>query len=214
MKVTLLLLFSFLIINTCSAQITKGTTFVGGSGSYSKGASKSNQDPDFSYEYSNSSLNLNPKVGYFIANNIAIGLGINYYRSKSKSESDFSNESNINKQHSFGINPFGRYYKMLGERAGFFGQLTVSFAKGQLKSNDFTYQKYSSVGGGVAPGFVFFATPKIGIETTIGNLGFYHNNNKNFSPDLNNSNENKSNQFEANVEASNIFLGINFYLGR
>lgn len=214
MKTTLLLLFSFVVISTCSAQITQGTTFVGGSGSYSKGASKYNQGQDYTFESTGSSLNFNPKVGYFIADNMAVGLGINYYRNRSKSENNLDNESYVNKQHSFGINPFGRYYKMLGERAGFFGQLTVSYTKGQSKSNDFIQQKYSSVGAGIAPGFVFFATPKIGIETTIGNLGFYHSDNKNFSQDPNNSNENTSNQFVANIEASNIFLGINFYLGR
>ncbi|RDC61586.1 hypothetical protein [Adhaeribacter pallidiroseus] len=214
MKITLLLLFSFVVIGTCSAQITKGTSFVGGSGSYSKGTSKYNQGPDIVYKSSGSNFNFNPKAGYFISDNIALGLAINYFGSRSKSKNTPGNESYVNKQQSFGINPFGRYYKMLGERAAFFGQLTASYTKGQIKTDDFIYQKYSFVGAGVAPGFVFFATPKIGIETTVGNLGFYHSDNKNFSQDPNNSNENTSNQFVANIEASNIFLGINFYLGR
>lgn len=214
MKITLLLLFYFVVISTCSAQITRGTTFVGGSGFYSRQIYESNPDPNFSYKLSTSSFNLNPKVGYFIADNITVGLGINYNQSKSKAKGNGINEPTDNQYHSFGITPFGRYYKMLGERAGFFGQLTVSFASGKDESEDFTTRKYSSVGAGVAPGFVFFATPKIGIETTIGNLGYYLYKNKYYNPGQNNPTENTSNQLVAGVETSNIFLGINFYLNR
>ena len=214
MKITLLLLFSFLVISTCSAQITKGTAFVGGSGSFSKGASKYKQSPDIIFKSSNSNFNINPKAGYFIADNIALGLGINYSRYLSKSKVNGIEEQEAYKNNSFGISPFGRYYKMLGDRAGFFGQLTVSFGSGKDESGDFTTRKYTSVGAGVAPGFVFFATPKIGIETTIGNLGYSYYKNKYYSPTQNNLTENNTNEFAAGVNASNIFLGINFYLGR
>jgi len=214
MKITLLLLFSFLVISTCSAQITRGTVFVGGSGSYSRQAYESNPDPNFSYELSTSSFNFNPKVGYFIADNITVGLGVNYSRSKSEAKGTGINEPTDNKYHAFGMAPFGRYYKMLGERAGFFGQLTVSFDSGKEKSGDFTTRKNSSVGAGIAPGFVFFATPRIGIETTVGSLGYYFYKNKYYDSGQNNPTESTSNQFIAGVEASNIFLGINFYLGR
>jgi len=103
---------------------------------------------------------------------------------------------------------------MLDERAGFFGQFTVSYTNGKDKSDDFINRKYSSLGAGIAPGFVFFATPKIGIETTIGNLGYTHYLNKYYSRDIGSQTESSTNQFAANIEASNIFLGINFYLGR
>src|SRR3712207_3405035 len=124
MKLTFLLLFYVVVIHTCSAQIPAGTLFVGGSASFSSSTSKNNQDPNITYKNKSTSLNFNPKVGYFISNNIALGLGINSFTSRSKIEGNGVNESSGNKFNSFGINPFGRYYKFLGENVGFFGQFT------------------------------------------------------------------------------------------
>ncbi len=214
MKLTFLLLFSFVVISTCSAQIPSGTLFVGGSASFSSNSSKNNQNPDITYKTKSTSLNFNPKVGYFITDNIALGIGINFYNSKSRFEDYDLTEQIRNKNNSIGINPFGRYYKLLSEKVGFFGQFTLSYTKGRGESNGNIHQKNSSFGASLAPGFVFFATPKIGIETTIGNIGYFHYKNENYSPVQNNPTQDyNSSQFAANIEANNVFVGINFYFG-
>ncbi|QNF33493.1 porin family protein [Adhaeribacter swui] len=213
MKTIVLLLFSFVVVSNCYAQIPAGTTFIGGSASFSNRTDKNTRNPDIDNKSVSTSYSLYPKAGYFITDNIALGLGINYYSNRTKYKESSIDESFRGKQHSLGINPFARYYKMLGEKIGFFGQFTLSYENGKSKNNDFIYQKQTSFGASLAPGFVFFATPKIGIETTIGNFGYFRYINKYYSQDQNPT-EDKTNQLAANVEANNVFLGINFYFGR
>ena len=140
------------------AQTEKGKIIVGGTASYT--SSKSDADGAKAAE----NLSLVPNIGYFVANNIAVGTGVGYNYSKV----DYASSSGQNE--AFVVSPFGRYYVDLGEKFKFFGQASVPMAFGTVKateSNGDTGSKTgtsTSIGVAVSPGFAYFPTKKIGIE--------------------------------------------------
>lgn len=210
-----LLLFCFLLAAKIGiAQIEAGTILVGGDASYFQQTTKT-EDAQLDYTATYSNFSLQPKAGFFISENLVIGMGLSL--SKNAAESKTNNPSyqtNKNTVQMVGFSPFSRYYKMLGERAGFFGQLTGSFLKGTSKTEGETTHKFNSASLGLAPGFVFFATPKISLETTIGYLGYQYQKYKTGVNSPSNVTESTTNGFSAGVNASNVYLGINFYFGR
>lgn len=209
-----LLFFCFLLMARIgSAQIGAGTTLVGGNVSFFHQTSKS-KDASFNHTVTHSGYSLNPNVGYFIAENLIIGIGLSVSKFTAKTEANPSYQSGTSSNQSFGFSPFGRYYKMLGERAGFFGQLTGSFLQGNIKTENTPTNKFNTISLGLAPGFVFFPSPKIGLETTVGYLGYHRRKYKSEATNQTNASESLVNGFSASVEASNVLLGINFYLGR
>jgi hypothetical protein len=210
MKKQLLMFFLLLAGTSSYAQIGVGTILAGGDLAYSRqnGESKTSA---FNTKSTHSTFGANPKVGYFISPNLVIGTGISYYKYTSELKATGQNNQNSkNSMRSIGFSPFGRYYKMLGDRAGFFGQLTASFLRSTVEYSDEAQNKFNAGSLVVAPGLVFFATPRIGLETTIGQLGYFHSKFK-YSD---NALEGTTNGFEAGVNASNVFLGINYYFGR
>ena len=75
-------------------------------------------------------------------------------------------------------------------------------------------EKYTNTqkGGGLnlQPGIVFFPTNTIGVEATVGNIGY-----SSFKSETENSDfSSKSSGFSANFGLSSVFFGISLYLGR
>lgn len=88
MKKNLLGLLACMVIGlAASAQTEKGNYLVGG-------------NVGFNAAKNNTQINLSPTVGYFFANNIALGANVDLAYSKVGS----------NKATTFGVGPFGRYY--------------------------------------------------------------------------------------------------------
>ena len=91
------ILFSTLFILACSlgaatAQLQKGSTMVGGSvGNIGFGLGSG----------SHFNINLTPRLGYFIEDNIAIG---------AKLDAGFTGQRGGNTTYNYGVNGFGRYY--------------------------------------------------------------------------------------------------------
>lgn len=108
-------------------------------------------------------LNLSPKLGYFVKDNLAVGgyvnLGVN------KAGTGFSTK------YTYGIGGFGRYYLSPGEHGidnllkhgRFFAEVNAGFAgqnqKGQPTNNGFNF--------GFGPGYAYFITPNVGLEGLI-----------------------------------------------
>ena len=88
-KILLTALVAFTMISA-SAQISKGTFMIGASSN----VGYNNLSPDNSSGYT--ILNINAKGGYFLINNLALGLNIGYLKNE-----DFTETS---------IGAFGRYY--------------------------------------------------------------------------------------------------------
>jgi outer membrane protein len=120
MKKIILLIAGCFSLVTGFSQVSKGDKLIGvGLGSISYASSKSNTSysntpTEYDSKGSSFSISINPTVGWFVSDGLAVGTSasISYYYSSSNS----SNTGNINTskaistQPSFYIGPFARYY--------------------------------------------------------------------------------------------------------
>ena len=141
-----------------SAQTEKGTFLLGGTASYQSTKS------DAAGAKADQELNLVPNVGYFVADNFALGTGVGYNYSKvGGASATGQNEAVV-------VNPFGRYYVGLSDQFKFFGQASVPMAFGTVKATDANGDAgdkvgtSTSIGVALSPGFAYYPTKKIGIE--------------------------------------------------
>lgn len=181
---------------TAQAQLSAGHILLGGSLGYftARPSGTSDNSPKF-----NAGV-INPRVGYFIMDNLVVGLDLNYMgeNSISKNEVSFKVGSNLDGKKtltdtrtsstmSFG--PFARYYKPVGEHAAFFGQVNFGFGTRKEKTEDervernqtsdddelktiSTETKYSQLNVAIAPGFTYFPTDNFGLEVMMGGLSW------------------------------------------
>ncbi len=154
--------FLFALALTASAQTQKGALLLGGAGSF-------NFEKNFLKQYQAS---LSPRVGYFVANNLAVGLGLEMTYSKIKS--DQYNRYGYPPYHirslSAGISPFVRYY-IGNSSTRFFAQAAPSFSRSWSNRTVTSEQTISdatnfiSASGGV--GVVHFITEQVGLEAFL-----------------------------------------------
>jgi hypothetical protein len=158
-KLTLLTLFVLLAIGfNANAQIEKGNVLVGGDfANLSFGLNAPNVFD----------INITPKAAWFIQDNIALGGYVNFGLQTAKG---------ANTTTSYGIGALGRYYtgddvsilrhgRIFGEATAGFGGVDVSDGGGNTNGLNLS----------VGPGFAYFITPNIGLETLLkynGLVGF------------------------------------------
>jgi hypothetical protein len=224
-----------LTVGVAQAQTEAGKLLVSGQVNYfqSEGESTSttNATGSLHQDYKQSSFNFAPQIGYFIADNLALGISVGLGSGRFRNTRTDANNLGTYRRNDYtkGINvgPFVRYYKMLGERAGFFGQLVGGYQRqNQDNSTDYSgvngneyYDYRAKVTGGFAtlsPGFIFFPTPKIGLELTVGGISYT----KSKSTTQSQSNqyyldnyEGSSSSFGANFGLQHLAVGASFHLG-
>lgn len=165
-----------------SAQTEKGKSFINGSIGFT--STKADTKADFA---SNTTLtdkvqafSIVPRFGYFVADNLSIGLGIGYTQSKrtynqiNASSGTIFYATQTAKQDIFSIEPNLRKYVDVAEKFKFFGQLNLAIGFGKAEStnvysapanysSEYSH-KLTSYGAAVSPGFAFFPSKKWAIE--------------------------------------------------
>ena len=152
----------FFALSVSEAQVNKGRILLGVSTSLSyvnfgsdimslgfssikfKANSMENVDPDV---IKVTTLNLSPKIGYFVINNLALGLNLSIGSSIDKPESGGKNTTT-----SFGLGPFVRYY-IPGSKVMPFFEISSLFGSISEKYKDQFYSSSNksslrSIGGG------------------------------------------------------------------
>ena len=206
----LFLPFGFIPL-TSWGQITSGTTLIGGSLGFTSASFKTGGD--FNQENNSNNFFISPQVGYFISNNLVVGAGLNLSTGSQKSNSQKQFE-----QKGFSLGPYVRYYKFLGERTALFGNAAITFNNSEFKTLNAagvltTFQKQKSLNAVLTPGLTYFASSKVGLEISLGSVGYSSNKSES---GLNSSypNNTKNSGFFKYYGVANSALGINFYLGR
>jgi len=155
------------------AQTEKGKIMVGGNVAFDT------QKSDASGAKSNTNFQIVPSVGYFVADNFAVGTGIGYGYSKTSGVAISETITKMGNQNTaFVVSPFGRYYANLSESFKFFGQLSVPMAFGkdkEVNADGKVGAKTAStteIGVALSPGFAFYPTKKIGIEFALNGLNY------------------------------------------
>lgn len=175
-----------------NAQTEQGKIMVGGQIGFETSKVK---DTDFK----NNSFSINPTVGYFISDNLAIGTGVGYDWSKNETT------DNSTKRDAFKVSPFVRKYSANGPLR-FFAQLSVpmSWGKTTVETNNVKAEsKFENYGVELAPGLAYFPTSKVGIELKV--RGLYYNYNKDKTNDV------AENTFGLNVNSLAPTLGVQFH---
>ena len=150
--VTVLLVgMSMVSIETLQAQIQKGNFMVGaGLGNFDFGLQKG----------ASIGMDLHPRIGYFIADNVAVGAMVNFGFNYAKSQG-----TNIN----YGVNAFSRYYFAKKEvdlikHAHLFVEGNIGLDGKNTIVTDKPNSSTNGLGVGIGPGVTYFLTPNIGIE--------------------------------------------------
>jgi hypothetical protein len=144
MKKIVLVLFIIVTANASFSQTSKNNWLLGGSASYS-----STKEGDLT----NTVLDISPRIGYFIANNLALGVNVGI----NKMHDEGNDASNV----SFG--PYVRYYFLpVGNNVKFFGNGQVIFG-----NEDEGMGNSQLSGWGLAVGPAIFINKSIAFETSI-----------------------------------------------
>jgi len=195
-------------ISAAQAQtaIPAGTVSLGGMVGYSR---YSNDRP----AYTDSQFQLTPSVGYFLADNLAVGLDFGYLILKRSYERTNGSSSDVIPNEQLRAGAYVQYYKMLTAQFGLVGTLGAGYqhsaASGyraidpddpdvNIKRNGFYAQ--------LTPGLVFFPTPKLGISATVGYLGYERMKTKSY--------EHTESEFGAAFGFDQLLFGGTYYFGR
>lgn len=176
------------------AQTEAGKTMIGGGVSFE---TQSVKDSD----YKNNSFSILPQVGFFVADNIAVGARLGYAWSEEKESSDDKYATS-----EFVVAPFGRIYQGDGQ-VKFFGQLSAPMSWGTIKEDGDKTATTANYGVALAPGIAYFPTEKIGIELSVRGLYFESQTSKNEATDA----KTTVNNFGLNVNSLAPTLGVQFH---
>lgn len=165
------------------AQTEKGKGFIGGS--FSFGTSKQNNTA-----LSLNTFTLTPQGGYFLSNNLAIGLSIPLNLSKLRGlnytvwddEQGFYVDTYGPKEFSFGISPFLRKYIDVKPRIKAFMQANLLMQINTFNRVDDagylirTDARVKGLGASASPGFAFFISRHTNLEFSFPVVTFFHQN--------------------------------------
>lgn len=204
----LLCIFSF----KANAQTEKGKVMLGGFASFS------------THKFEGQSVrktiifNTSLRSGYFIKNNLAIGLGLEYNHQRDKE----NNPDNIDVrykqiQRSYGLSPFTRYYFNINEKFKIFNELSIYGRIGDSKDESQPSPAYPSdykfkqIGLNLKPGLAYFPIQKIAIEFSFPMLNYQ----KTFfetkymeNPD---AIKTKGEEFQLGIDTFKPTIGVNYH---
>ncbi|MBR5856999.1 MAG: hypothetical protein IKY70_06985 [Bacteroidales bacterium] len=210
--------------------IPKGYWLGGGSFSYSE-----NSADDYEFivlndiNGTNYNFKVSPFIGYFVANDLAVGARFSYNRSMINLGSvsldinedlNFDVENFYNIQHMYIGSVFLRNYVALGKskRFGIFNEVRLSVGGGQSKevtgenNEDITgsYQDVLQMQLGLIPGVIGFLTDNVAVEASVNVLGFDY---KKYSQKRDQIYEGsfESSGVNFKVDILSINIGVSFY---
>lgn len=194
MKKVVLSLAAMLAFGLANAQETttdnggfsQGDVFISGSVGYGS-------DEDFNGDKVNE-FNISPKAGYFVTNNIAVGLSLGYTNSKTEESGEADTKFNT-----FEVGAFGRYYFTPASQFSIFGQLGLGYSTSKAEQGD-AETKFNGFNVGLAPGISYFVSKNIALEATFGLLGYQSV--KNDDTDA------KADSFDLGLDLGDINFGI------
>ncbi len=193
---TFLVACAFFAATASLAQTAQGSLVVGGELQFFSSSYEVNSD------IKQSGILFNPSAGYFIQDNLAVGLALRIGSN--------TNDNGATKtvENTFGLGPVVRYYKFTSnEDFAFFGQAVLFFNSEKEDMTPGGETKGSEISFDVSPGFAWFFTDHWSVEFSVPLLRY-------ISRDPNKDADNdKVNSFIFNVSSLNPSLGFRYYLG-
>ena len=189
---TVLLAVTSLLVK---AQTGAGSFVVGGGFDYSS------TKPENSNNTKTTNVSLEPSVGYFVIDNLSVGLNFGISSTKNTSAAGTSKTSD------FYVGPFVRYYIFTSnENFAFYGQADFNISAGKTTAINGNETKSSQFDIGVRPGFSYFFNKHWATE-----LGFQGIRYTSYDPNTS-TNDDKQNTFEFGFNSlTPSSLGIRYY---
>lgn len=153
-----------------SEGFSKGNVFIMGSAGFSNSSTG---------DFSNSTFSFSPRAGFFVSNNIAIGLAIGFDGSKEEDivGGGFTTTEDTTTELSFGA--FGRYYFSPASKFSVFGELGFNVLSNKVESSATTggitvsgETKSNGFNVALAPGISYFVSNSFALEAKWGLLQY------------------------------------------
>jgi hypothetical protein len=153
-----------------NAQISKGSTFLGGSVSFNKGEYESENSN--MYKSESSGFTIRPQFGKAISTNKILGLFVNY--GSTNFEQLSGNVASEEKNKTYGGGIFLRQYYPVSSRFYLFGEssLGVDVTNRERRTNELltNEEDITRIGLAITPGISFAAGKKLHLEASLNNL--------------------------------------------
>ena len=220
-----LLAWTVMLSMHAHAQTSKGKFLLGGSFGISSSANREELVNRQTLKQNERSFSVNPGIGFFVADGWALGIDLGYQSSFSENTVGNSISTTEQTNRVFFASPFVRYYRTLGDRISFFGEVSVgSLSSGTSRvtpatpTQGGTNFKGYQIGLGITPGVTYFISPKVGIEASLGLLSYYYNQLKTESKrqafGQPQTSTQSSNAFNFSFGLSDFQIGAKVYLGK
>ncbi|MBF9254441.1 outer membrane beta-barrel protein [Pontibacter sp. 172403-2] len=199
------------------AQTSQGTVTLSGGlsiSSSSSGTDENNKNREISFS-------ITPKVGYFIADNLELGISSTYRAAKFNT--NLPGYKSVTKEHSQAIGTYLKKYFMLGDKVAVHATANLNYVTTRQKASSTTFQDIGSqtsetfsdldyFGLNFSPGITFFPTEKIGLGASFGNVGYGYRTESNRSES--DSSKSNSSNIGLDLSTSSLVFSFNYYLNR
>lgn len=193
----------------------QGQIYVGGSLGFSSHSEETTASGTTTKNFTESNLNFSPGVGYFLADNISAGLRLTFSPTTTTFPAAGATPEKKATQNNTGIIPFARYHMMGDGNFGFFGELSLpifpSTGTSTTQGGTTTEFKGSMFGVSVRPGFIYFLTDNIGLETTLPGLDFISSSIEDGPASDPSSSKTNTTIFGFNLNTLGLGFGFNYY---
>ncbi len=160
MKKLLVAAIAVFTFSAVSAQedggFAKGDLFVSGAVSFGSINNKNSDEKE-------SEFVVEPKIGYFLSDNIAIGAKVGFGSSKFEAAN-----TTLSEDTDFTVGVFGRYYFTPASKFSLFAELGLDY----MTSEDISNTKVNTIGAGLNLGLNYFVSKNFAIEAYAAALGF------------------------------------------
>ncbi len=161
MKKTSVLSILILSIFTVKAQTEKNSWLAGGNIGFTSSTQKFSGVSDYSFK--TSEFQINPGFGYFVINNLAVGVNVSFVSTHTSETNMPGTESNTST--TFATGPFLRYYFNVAEKTKIFIHGGANWGSYKPGSEDpsLSISMYE-----VKAGPAIFLNPHVALEFTVG----------------------------------------------
>ncbi len=213
-----ILFAALLLAGTSSfAQITAGTKYIGGTLAFNTSSGTSQLSSTTLKTPTTSSFTGSPEFGYFVADNLAIGVGLNLSSNTTTLYKADGSESGKALGSGVGVTLYSRKFFNISENVSLFGGLNLGFNSGASKTNDGTtttdISSSTAFGASVDAGVAFNISPKITVVGKWAALGF--NSQTTTYPKYSGTNDriDKSDNFGVGVNTLGNPFAVGIYFG-
>jgi outer membrane protein len=211
MKKPLVTLIFFLIAIVATAQTTKGTFSVGGALGIQNSKEEFFDTDSGPGETKVNTFLFEPKVGYFLADGMELGLNLSLSSTKREIDFEDADDQKLPTLSETAFGPYFKYYMFTSnEKFAFTLNASLLFGVTKQKPEEGDDLKGSSLEFAISPGFTYFFTDKIGLDFELQGIGF-RTEDPNKDSDVEND---KESTFIFGASSFNPSLGFKYYFGR